>query len=351
MTRCNVFVAMLGLMVSSTLYAADAKVDVSARTFAVPQHGALALSIPHGWKEAIEQPPQPGFPTTLKLTTDGKKFIVLITPVPSTGEDADFNSPAKLRKLAEDRGGQMLATAKEQSLSIVEIKGDNTAGYYWTLTDKAPDPGSFEFATGAVVGVGDLILSVTILHHEKDVLERKAAIKMLQGASQKAPVAPTELRVAAPGGAWDLVLPVKGLERMDERGNRKGRIKQVSATDQKSGLIVSIFMEPSPKNGDSSTVREVYWGRAKKSPMQKTDIKLDKAGDYATVDYLVPEVAGEVMDQKNVNVYIAHEGMWIDVHLSKVQFTAKDQAMFDEAVKGIRFEKSAKGDPKPGALK
>ncbi|MDB5298421.1 MAG: hypothetical protein JWO87_84, partial [Phycisphaerales bacterium] len=94
---------------------------------------------------------------------------------------------------------------------------------------------------------------------------------------------------------------------------------------------------------DSSTVREVYWGRGKQSPMKKENIKLGKAGDYATVEYIVPSVEGVPLNQKNVNVYIAHAGVWIDVHLSKVQYTEKDQALFDEIVKGLKIEKAAAG--------
>lgn len=76
------------------------------------------------------------------------------------------------------------------------------------------------------------------------------------------------------------------------------------------------------------------------------NIKLDKSGAYATVDYLVPDVGGQSLHQKNVNVYIARESVWIDVHLSKVRFTEKDQPLFHEAVKGIRFEKPAVAKPK-----
>ena len=350
MTRRNLMITLLGtllgLIAPMTLQAADPKDPADPKIFAVPRHGGLALMIPKGWKDTVKPVPQPDFPPTIELTTDGKKFLVLITALPSRGGEPDFNSPAKLKTIAEGQGRQMLATAKEQTISVEELKGDKAVGYFWTLTDKAPDPGSFECVTTAFVGVGDLILSVTILHHEKDAPERQAALDMLKAASQKAAVALTELRVAAPGAGWELVMPIKGLTIVEEKENPARKMKQVTAEDAKSGLVVSIFMEPSRKEGDSSTVRDVYWGRAKDSPMRKENIKLDKVGDYATVDYLVPDIGGQAIQQKNVNAYVVHEGVWIDVHLSKVQFSDKDQPLFDEAVKGMRFAKPAALNPK-----
>ena len=94
-------------------------------------------------------------------------------------------------------------------------------------------------------------------------------------------------------------------------------------------MNLSVFMEPAPKAGDSAAVRDAYWGRAKQSPMKKEGVTLGKAGDYATVQYIVPDIEGLPIRQKNMNLYLAHDGVWVDVHLSKVQFTDADRALFD----------------------
>jgi len=51
----------------------------------------------------------------------------------------------------------------------------------------------------------------------------------------------------------------------------------------------------------------------------------------------VPELS-----QQNANLYLVHEGIWIDVHLSKVDYTDEDRATFDEVLKSARFEQRAK---------
>ncbi|HET6250921.1 MAG TPA: hypothetical protein VFE47_24745 [Tepidisphaeraceae bacterium] len=316
------------------------------KEFTVRGHGSLALVVPKGWSDSIQPAPGRNLPPTIRLATQGEKFLMLITPLTSQDGDANFNSPAKLREISQTTGKGMLSTARETALDIQELKGDKVVGYYYTLTDKAPAPGSYEYVTSAAVGVGDLMLSVTMLHHEKDLPERTAALEMLKGATQKAHAPNTELRVASPGGEWEIVIPIKGLEVDGQRVSVARKMKQVNASDEKSGLIASVFMEPAQKPGDSTMVRDVYWGRAKESPFKKDDIKLDKAGDFATVQYTVPEVGGQPIAQKNANIYIVHDGEWIDVHLSKVNFTKADQAIFDEAIKGVRIEKAKSNDGK-----
>jgi hypothetical protein len=95
-------------------------------------------------------------------------------------------------------------------------------------------------------------------------------------------------------------------------------------------------------------VRDVYWGRASKSPIKKEGVKLATAGDFATVEYMVPDIEGAPIHQKNLNLYGVYKGIWIDVHVSKTEFADKDQAAFDEVVKNLKFESPKAAATKPG---
>ena len=127
-----------------------------------------------------------------------------------------------------------------------------------------------------------------------------------------------------------------GLKVLDDQTNAARKIRQVMAENDDTGMIVSVFMEPAADHGDSAAVRTAYWSKAKNSPIPKSNIKQGNSGEYATVEYMVPDV-----HQKNMNVYIAHDGVWLDIHLSKIGFTDDDQARFDEIVKSIKFEPAA----------
>lgn len=131
-------------------------------------------------------------------------------------------------------------------------------------------------------------------------------------------------------------MPAKGFQVVEDQSNEARQARRLMAVNEETGWNLSIFVEPAANAGDSIVVRDTYWGRAKQSPMKKEGITLGKAGDFATVQYTVPDVEGLPIQQKNVNLYLAHDGVWVEVHLSKVQFTDKDQADLDAIVKGAK---------------
>jgi hypothetical protein len=321
---------------------ADAPKDSAAKAFKVPNHGDLLLTVPKGWKDSMGQ--KRGMPPTIEFTDDGGTFSVQVSMIPPRG-GVLFNSPENLRKVAEAMGRGLLKTAKEKDLSIQEVKGAEATGYFYNLTDKDPDPGGYEYITGGDVGVGDLLLTVTILYHDPKSPVRQTALDMLKAARQsRAPAAtqPAYVGVAAPGATWDLVLPAKGFEIVEDQTNEARKSRQIMAVNKEKGLNLSVFMEPAPKAGDSAVVRDTYWGRARQSPLKKEGITLGKVGDFTTVQYMVPDVEGVPLEQKNLNLYLAHDGVWVDVHISKVQFTDKDQAEFDALANSIKVVEKGK---------
>jgi hypothetical protein len=78
----------------------------------------------------------------------------------------------------------MLPGAVEQQVVIQEFKGVYGTGYYFLVTDKAPKPGEYPYAVRAGVGVGDLLLSVTVLSRLKNSEGITSTIKALQKARQ-----------------------------------------------------------------------------------------------------------------------------------------------------------------------
>jgi hypothetical protein len=332
--------AVLAVLLSSDLFAADPA--TSPKSFRVAKHADLVLNVPKDWTQSTEQGPVPGLPPTIKFSAAGGQFEMLVTPMTAQNGNADFASPANVKKLAEAQGKRMLSGSKEKSLDLQEIKGDKATGYYFTLTDKAPDPGSFEYMTSAHVGVGDLLVTATMLHHQKDLPQCQAGLAMLKSATQKpadpAAKAGSELRVASPDSKWQLLVPGQGLEIVDDQSDAARKARQVTGTSQITGLTVSVFIEPAQKPGDSTVARSVYWNRAKQSPIPKKNVRLAKTGEAATVDYTMDQMEGLPLNQKNLNVYLVHEGAWIDVHVSKTGYTDKDKPLFDQIINGVKFE-------------
>jgi hypothetical protein len=307
---------------------------MSSVTIPISGHGDLNLRVPPEWSYSVRYP-GPAAPPTIKFGAAGNKMTMLITAAPLPEKNKDFNSPAKTRSVAGLQLKQMLPSAKETAVDLVDIKGDKAAGTCFTLTDKAPNPGSFECMTSAFVGTGNLLLGVTILHHEKNAPEQIAAIEVLKSASQSPLAKPAMIRMNLGGEKQGtLSLPAGGLALEGMQYDAAHKAYQLIAEDHDKGLIVSIFAEPAPKPGDAVAVRDLYWGRAQKSPIEKEGITLGKSGELATVQYMVPAAK-----QKNMNLYAVQNGVWIDVHISKVDFAQADQALFDQIAGGLKFEK------------
>jgi hypothetical protein len=79
----------------------------------------------------------------------------------------------------------MLPSAVEKQVEIQEFTGINGKGYHFLVTDKAPKPGEYPYAVRAGIGVGDLLLGVTILSRSKDSEGIALTIKALQTAKHK----------------------------------------------------------------------------------------------------------------------------------------------------------------------
>jgi hypothetical protein len=247
------------------------------------------------------------------------------------------DTPEGLRQMADVRSRHDLQGSRETKADYKELKGDSVQGLYYSLTDKSDDPGQFKYMTAAIVGVGDLVLNVTILDNDPAKPQRGQALEMLKTAKQigattqpAAAGAVGDLRIAAPGGKWNLVLKQAGFEDVQEQSS--GRAKMASAVND-DGWALSIFFEPSQKPGDATVARGFYEERLKRSPLDRADVKLSGDGKKAICTYMIKEI-----EQKHVNVYLVRDAVWVDVHISKVEFGSKDQKMLDELLSSIRIE-------------
>jgi hypothetical protein len=148
----------------------------------LPQHGKLILTIPASWKRSVKKVTGNLPPTIILSPKKGDAFETLITPIWSPENDPNFNKAPALKWAIEQILKKMLPTAVEKEVAIQEINGIDGPGHYFLVTDKAPKPGEYPYAVFAMVGVGDLILAVTILCRDKDSEGIAATIRILQEA-------------------------------------------------------------------------------------------------------------------------------------------------------------------------
>lgn len=158
------------------------------REYSIPGRGVLKLRVPEVWLEEVRQPPDNLPPTIIFTPAEGKSIRVLVTVFENLKREPDFNQPQKLRQMMEQRGQELLSTAEETELELRGLRGPVCWGYYFSLTDKAPQPGEYKHLTQGALGTGDLLLSFTILANEAKSPVAKDAINMLRSARQEASI-------------------------------------------------------------------------------------------------------------------------------------------------------------------
>jgi hypothetical protein len=177
----SVVTLLVILLIASMVLAAGQR---TIRKYPIPEHGTLELSVPTSWKGEVYKPQEKMHPAIIFTPAKGNDFQVLITVLWGKTGDQDFNSQEKVGTFVEKDGQKLLLNAVEPNIVLKEIKGVNNAGYYFSITDKAPDPGEYRYMTRGAIGVGNLFLNFTILHRVKDSQSVRDALSVLQEAKQ-----------------------------------------------------------------------------------------------------------------------------------------------------------------------
>jgi len=163
-----------------------------ARTYDLPGHGRLQLSVPAQWPQTMKQVQPSGTPGGIQLQAiefkpqGGANFAVGVGVFWDT--KPGYNSPQALRSRVEASGKAMLRQAVEKSLVIRELKGPQAVGYYFapltdkTLVGKPPVPDNFKYLSHGWVAVGDVTLGFFIGFQKKDAPEYQAALAMIRSA-------------------------------------------------------------------------------------------------------------------------------------------------------------------------
>jgi hypothetical protein len=146
---------------------ASAAEHLQVHTLPIPGRGILVISSPIAWSKQISQPPEAIAPTIRFSSAAGQKFEVVITAFWSPTNDSSFNSASNVRSLVDDTLGDLNSRLVESDIPILELYSGSGTGYYFSATDKAPDPNEYKFLTQGAIAADDLLLTFTVLTKEK----------------------------------------------------------------------------------------------------------------------------------------------------------------------------------------
>lgn len=134
--------------------------------------------------------------------------------------------------------------------------------------------------------------------------------------------------VSFPGKNWGIRIDSPGFAVETEAPKGDGRV-YLLANNSKTGIVLSVTLEESKDGADSKTCPDFLRKRVDGlSELGVTGVKASEINSMAVIEYLLPKPQGIPIQQKNFVVCTAKEDVYIDVHLSKVQFQPSDEALF-----------------------
>lgn len=145
------------LALSLTLPALAAELRVP-----LPDRDDLVMDLPEGWHAQIRRPRAELPPTVAIAGPDAAALQVLVTPIwPAGGAQAPTGSD--IRALVQGAADRVRPRAVEPELKLSDLAATGRPGYYFSATDRAPEPGGFRHLTQGAVAAGELRVSFTIL--------------------------------------------------------------------------------------------------------------------------------------------------------------------------------------------
>ena len=150
---------------------------------------------------------------------------------------------------------------------------------------------------------------------------------------------PQEKRfVTYPGKSWGLQIDSPGFVVDLNQRKEDGR-QYLMATNRKTGIEVSLTLEPGNGPADDSTCREYLRRRVQSLPagMKATDVHSSHLSDISVIEYQLPEIQTIPVRQHNLVGCLTKDDVYIDIHLSKVQFNASDEKLFTDLLANVKI--------------
>jgi hypothetical protein len=156
----------------------------TARNYRISIGEAVELTMPASWQEEFPGGPGNAGPTLSLVPSNDKQVLSLLTVlVPETERrDSSYNAPDQLRKRAEAAGRRLLEKTIEDKLSPEEIIGPEVFGFMFTVTDKDPGSGPWDFrhVTHVEAGLHDVALSFSLFFQSPGVPDRATALEVFK---------------------------------------------------------------------------------------------------------------------------------------------------------------------------
>ena len=146
----------------------------------------------------------------------------------------------------------------------------------------------------------------------------------------------SSLSASFPGKGWAVQIPASGFKVQTDEVQKDGR-KYFLATNEKTGVTISVMLERSGQNATAEECRNSISQRATQAASEKfSDIGTRDVGNFPVLEYTIAEINGLKIGQRNVFTCIANEDVYADVHISKVSFQPSEEKLLMAYLEQLR---------------
>ena len=147
----------------------------------LPSHGALFLKLPDDWQERITRGKEIAEAPTVTITpASGAAFRIVLSPVWPMAKDDELPDAKAIRGIMEQGAKAAKLEAVEKEIPIVDVRGMQAMGSYFSATDKDPAPGDFLNLTQGLVRLGDICVAFRVFSNGDKAVVLEPALKMVR---------------------------------------------------------------------------------------------------------------------------------------------------------------------------
>lgn len=141
-----------------------------------------------------------------------------------------------------------------------------------------------------------------------------------------------------PAAPWTLTLPKGGLVVERQQFKPDGRSGYFSMKDEKNKMMISFFIEPVKNCKDSKSCRDMVWKLGNPSWENPQKVVQSEIGDVSYFEFFMPSFQSMPVRQQHMYAEFVKDGFWVDMHISKVLYTAEEHELFERVVRAVKFE-------------
>ena len=279
---------------------------------------------------------------TVAITPPNAPLLLLVTllPLPDNAPDTLLENGAR------SVVAQLQSFAEEPKLEAKRFEGTFVSGFYVAATDKRvtePSAQNFKYGIMGQLVTGRMFATFSVLTNLASGPERDRALEIVRSAwheptatAMPVPDRAGTVAVSLTGRDWRLLLDLPGFAFQPVQTFPQQRGVRLFGTNASSGVNVSAILDASAPGRTPVELREHYWSKVQPTG-SFTDVRRSERDGMALLERTFPGAAGLRIDQRHVNAHLLRDGVWIDVHLSKVHYTPQDDALFEAIIKTIRL--------------